>query len=194
MNKSLSLAVYTGVWLVLVLLQSFIISSSGTPEHSLWQAPHLYYSTWAVDLYLIILFYANYYGFAPKMIHRRLYRPYIWLVVLVALIGLALPIVLYGFCDWTMPGVPTGEMPVSSLGVVGAIAVMAVGLSIRSLLEWIKLDGERANVHTELTQAQERITGLESEIEHIRQTTTRPIEQTNTNPTQDVQIDETQTL
>lgn len=191
MNKSLSFAVYTGVWLVLVLLQSFIISSSGTYEHSLWRAPHLYYSTWVVDLYLIILFYANYYIFAPKMIHRRLFRPYIWLVVLMALIGLILPIVCYGLWDWTMPGTPFDEMPVSSLGVVGAVAVMAIGLSIRSLLEWIKLDGERMGIDSQLSEAKTRITELETELKRLSDTSTQATKQPLPTNTQEPKDDET---
>lgn len=194
MNKSLSVAVYAGVWLVLVLLQSFIISSSGLPEHSLWEDPRLYYSTWAVDFYLIILFYANYYAFAPKMIHRRLFRPYIWLVVLVALIGLALPIVLFGLLDWTMPGVPQGEMPISSLGVVGAVAVMAIGLSIRSLLEWVKLDGERTTVLVELTEAKERITKLETEMKLLGSAPTEVAKQPHSESLQEYKTDEQATL
>ncbi|MDO4706899.1 MAG: hypothetical protein Q4A61_00560 [Porphyromonadaceae bacterium] len=139
MNKSLTFLIYSGIWLLLVLVQTFITSAMGdTP--SVLMSPELYYSTWILDVYLIMLFYLNYYLIVPKMIRRRLFLPYFGVVVLASLVGFLLPIVLYVAWQWTMPGTPVGIAPLSSVGVLGAVAAMSIGLAIRSVLEWVRLE------------------------------------------------------
>lgn len=139
MNKSLAFLIYSGIWLLLVLVQTFITSAMGdTP--SVLMSPELYYSTWILDVYLIMLFYLNYYLIVPKMIRRRLFLPYFGVVVLASLVGFLLPIMLYVACQWTMPGTPVGIAPLSSVGVLGAVAAMSIGLAIRSVLEWVRLE------------------------------------------------------
>ncbi len=138
-NKTLSASIYAAVWLALVLIQTFVMSAQqGVP--SVVQVPKLYYSTWCVDLYLIVLFYANYYGFAPKLFRRRLFTPYVWVVLVAVMLGVLIPIALYVLWGWTTPTTPAGQMPLSSLGALGAVAVISLSLAVRSILEWIHLD------------------------------------------------------
>lgn len=139
MNKSLAVLIYSGIWILMVLVQTFVTSSSGDVP-SVFVNPELYYSTWALDVYLILLFYLNYYVLVPKMIRRRLFLPYLGMVVVASLVGFLLPIVLYVAWQWSMPGVPTGVTPMSSIGILGAIAAMSIGLAIRSILEWVRLE------------------------------------------------------
>lgn len=168
MNKSLSFFVYAGLWLLLVLAQTFVTSGAGDAP-SVFASPEHYYSIWAVDLYLILLFYANYYVFAPKMIRRRLFAPYIGLVAVAALIGFLIPIVLYSAWQWTMPGVPVGTMPLSLLGVIGAIAAMSLGLAVRSVLEWIKLEDQHKLEKSSLAELEQSLSEQTARAELLEQ-------------------------
>lgn len=149
MNKSVSFLIYAGIWLLLVLVQTFITSATGEAP-SVFAAPELYYSTWILDLYLILLFYLNYYLIVPRMIRRRLFLPYLGAVVVGALVGFLLPIVMYVAWQWTMPGTPVGTAPLSSIGVLGAVAAMSIGLAIRSVLEWVRLEQRLAETEAAL--------------------------------------------
>lgn len=145
MNKSVAFLIYSGIWLLLVLVQTFITSAAGDAP-SVFVSPELYYSTWILDVYLIVLFYLNYYFIVPRMIRRRLFLPYLGAVAVASLIGFLIPIVLYVAWQWTMPGTPVGTAPLSSIGVLGSIAAMSVGLAIRSVLEWVRLEKRLAEI------------------------------------------------
>lgn len=174
MNKSLSFLIYALVWLVLVLVQSLLMSGSGA-NAAFWQSPQQYYSLWLVDVFLIILFYANYYIIAPKMIRRRLFYPYILLSLVFAIIGLFIPVVCYHAWHWTLPGYAPGTIPYSTLGAVGAIAVMAIGLSVRGVKEWINLEDEmKAGIITR-DEMQQEIHKLQKENEELKP---KPINET----------------
>lgn len=180
MNKSLSFLIYAGLWLLLVLAQTFLTSGAGDAP-SVFAAPDRYYSIWVVDLYLILLFYANYYILAPKMIRRRLFAPYIGLVGVAALIGFLIPIILYAAWQWSMPGVPVGTMPMSLVGIVGAIAAMSIGLAVRSVLEWIRLEEQHKAELVELSSLRQRLHGeqeqhraAKAELERLRHATPLP--------------------
>ncbi|WP_373811073.1 hypothetical protein [Porphyromonas macacae] len=158
MNKSLSVLIYALVWVVLVLIQSLLLSGNGA-NVAFWQQPSRYYSVWFVDLYLIILFYANYYGFAVSFIRRRMFKQYVWLAVLAAVIGLLLPVIFYHAFHWTLPGTAPEAVPFSSLGAVGAIAVMAIGLAVRGVGEWVKLEAANKELKDEIQTLQKKLAG-----------------------------------
>ena len=82
-----------------------------------------------------MIFYLNYFLLAPRLMRRRLFQPYLWMTLAAALIGFIIPILCYSLWDLTMPGVAEGTVPVSSLGVIGVVAAMAIGLSVRGLYE-----------------------------------------------------------
>mgnify|MGYP000845726884 FL=1 len=141
-NRTISVSIYALLWFVLILLQTLVTSVQALDGESVFARPELYYSTWLTDLYLVGLFYLNYYFLAPRMMRRRLYRPYLWMLLVVALIGFLIPLLCYALWGLTMPGVVEGSAPLSSLGVVGAVAAIALGLAIRGLIEWDSLGQE----------------------------------------------------
>lgn len=141
-NRTISISVYASVWLVLILLQTLVTTMQGTEEMSVFSHPRLYISTWLTDLYLIVVFYLNYFLLAPRLMRRRLFQPYLWVVLVAALIGFILPILCYLIWGLSMPGLAEGTVPLSSLGVIGVVAVMAIGLSVRGLYEWDSLGQE----------------------------------------------------
>lgn len=164
MNKSLSVLIYALVWLVLVLVQSLFWAGNG-PEAAFWHTPQNYYSLWMVDLYLIVLFYVNYYGIAPSFIRRRMFTPYIWLSMVFAVIGLMIPVVLYYAYHWSLPGMAPDVVPYSSLGVLGVMAVMAIGLAIRGVSEWVRLEKENKAMTQELANLRAEATQLRDELQ-----------------------------
>ncbi len=142
MNKLVSFLVYLVLWLVLVILQTIMISYTGEVTNA-FQAPELYYSVWALDAYLITLFYLNYYLIAPMMIRRRLFQPYVYVLIVAMLVGFLMPIIFYTIWNWSMPGVAPGQTPMSLVGIVGALGVVAVGLALRSVKEWSRLEPQK---------------------------------------------------
>ena len=98
-DRSITFAVTASLWLLLILLQTLVTPLVSQGIDSVFTRPSLYYSTWLTDLYLILLFYLNYYSFAPQLMRRRLFRAYIWLLAVAALIGLLIPILCYSLCD-----------------------------------------------------------------------------------------------
>ena len=146
-NRTISISVYASVWLVLILLQTLVTTMQGTEEMSVFSHPRLYFSTWLTDLYLIVVFYLNYFLLAPRLMRCRLFQPYLWVVLVAALIGFILPILCYLVWGLSMPGLAEGTVPLSSLGVIGVVAVMAIGLSVRGLYEWDSLGQEVHALH-----------------------------------------------
>ena len=138
-NRTISVSIYALVWLVLIILQTLVTTVQVTPEMSVFTNPLLYYSTWLTDLYLVVIFYLNYFVLAPRLMRRRLFQPYLWMTLAAALIGFIIPILCYSLWDLTMPGVAEGTVPVPSLGVIGVVAAVAIGLSVRGLYEWDSL-------------------------------------------------------
>lgn len=114
-NRTISVSIYALVWLVLIILQTLVTTVQGTPEMSVFTNPRLYYSTWLTDLYLVVIFYLNYFLLAPRLMRRRLFQPYLWMTLAAALIGFIIPILCYSLWDLTMPGVAEGTVPVLSL-------------------------------------------------------------------------------
>lgn len=141
-NRTISISVYASVWLVLILLQTLVTTMQGTEEMSVFSHPRLYFSTWITDLYLVVVFYLNYFLFAPRLMRRRLFQPYLWVVLVAALIGFIIPILCYLVWGLSIPGLAEGTVPLSSLGVIGVVATMAIGLSVRGLYEWDSLGQE----------------------------------------------------
>lgn len=148
-NRTISISVYASVWLVLILLQTLVTTVQGTAEMSVFSHPRLYFSTWLTDLYLVVVFYLNYFLFAPRLMRRRLFQPYLWVVLVAALIGFIIPILCYLVWGLSMPGLAEGTVPLSSLGVIGVVAAMAIGLSVRGLYEWDSLGQEVRSLREE---------------------------------------------
>ena len=148
-NRTISISVYASVWLVLILLQTLVTTVQGTAEMSVFSYPRLYFSTWLTDLYLVVVFYLNYFLFAPRLMRRRLFQPYLWVVLVAALIGFIIPILCYLVWGLSMPGLAEGTVPLSSLGVIGVVAAMAIGLSVRGLYEWDSLGQEVRSLREE---------------------------------------------
>ena len=147
-NRTISVSIYALVWIVLIILQTLVTTVQGKPEMSVFTNPRLYYSTWLTDLYLVVIFYL----LAPRLMRRRLFQPYLWMTLAAALIGFIIPILSYSLWDLTMPGVAEGTVPVSSLGVIGVVAAMAIGLSVRGLYEWDSLGQEVRTLKEEKTK------------------------------------------
>ncbi len=178
MNKIISFFVLLVMWLLLIILQTYTVSYQGAVPNA-FEAPELYYSTWLVDLYLIILFYLNYYLFAPMMIRRKLFHSYIYIIVTAMIVGFLIPIICFYTQHWSMPGVVTGQMPISLTGIVGALGVIAVGLALRSIKEWTKLEPQKKELKASVAKIKElhgRIQELNTQVQE-HQVETRTLEE-----------------
>ncbi len=167
MNKVISFLVSLVLWLLLVALQTYTIAYQGNVANA-FASPELYYSVWLVDLYLIILYYTNYYLIAPMMIRRRLFRPYIYIVIVSMLIGFLIPVILFYAHNLTTPGTAPGQTPISLIGIVGALGVIAIGLALRSVKEWSELEPQKKELKANLLTIEEQkadIQRLNTEIE-----------------------------
>ena len=91
-TKSYTWLIYLVAWLVIMLIQSILVGQSSTMAESLFQAPSHYLSTWLLDIFLIAIFYLNYYYVAGHMMRRRHFGGYIAFVVVVAVVALFMPI------------------------------------------------------------------------------------------------------
>ncbi len=160
MNKIISFFVSLVLWLLLVALQTYTIAYQGNVANA-FAAPELYYSVWLVDLYLIILYYANYYLIAPMMIRRKLFRPYIYIVIVAMLIGFLIPVALFYAHNLTTPNTAPGQTPISLIGIVGALGVIAVGLALRSVKEWSKLEPQKKELKENLAKIEEQRSEIE---------------------------------
>lgn len=167
-DKRISVAIYSLVWLVLIFLQTLTTSLQELAEASVFRAPELYYSTWLTDLYLIGLFYLNYYVLAPRLIRQRLFRSYLWIVAIAAGVGLLIPLLCYSLWGLGMPGFAQGIAPVSSLGVAGSVASIAIGLCVRAIIEWDQLNqdiellqGERDHLRSERDLLRSKLEGIQ---------------------------------
>ena len=158
-DRTISYALYAALWLILVILQTLLTPLLSPEEVSVFTQPSLYYSTWLTDLYLVLIFYLNYYIFAPQLMRRRLFRSYLWLLVITALLGLMIPILCYSVWGLTMPGFAPNAVPISSLGVIGAVAVIMIGLAVRGLLEWDALGVENGELKEEILRLKTQMEG-----------------------------------
>lgn len=169
-DRSITFAVTASLWLLLILLQTLVTPLVSQGIESVFARPSLYYSTWLTDLYLILLFYLNYYSFAPHLMRRRLFRSYLWLLAVSALIGLLIPILCYSLWGLEMPGFAPNTIPLSSLGVIGSVAVIMIGLATRGLLEWDTLGIENKALKQELETLRQEV----KELQQTQQTQDTP--------------------
>lgn len=192
-RTTISFSVYALLWLVLIILQTLTTTLQGSAEASVFHAPALYYSTWLTDLYLIFLFYLNYYVLAPRMMRQRLFRPYLWIVLIAALVGLLIPLLCYALWGWTMPGFAVDSAPISSLGVVGAVASIAIGLCVRGLIEWSALSQEvqllqeeKETLTTERNTFREKLETIQrTQLQHASEAVASPVIEPTTAPDED---------
>ncbi len=161
MNKIISFLVSLVFWLLLIALQTYTIAYQGNVANA-FAAPELYYSVWIVDLYLILLYYLNYYVIAPLMIRRRLFRPYIYIIIVAMLLGFLIPVALFYAHGLTTPDTAPGQTPISLIGIVGALGVIAVGLALRSVSEWAKLESNKKELKQHLATIDKQKTEIET--------------------------------
>lgn len=69
-----------------------------------------------------------------------------------------------------MPGFAPGVAPVSSLGVVGAVAVISIGLCVRGLIEWNNLNQEVLELRKSEATLQAERDLLRSKLEGVQHT------------------------
>ena len=156
--KSYSWLIYLAAWLVIVLIQSVLIGQSSTMAKSFFQAPSHYLSTWLLDIFLIAIFYLNYYYVAGHMMRRRHFGGYIAFVVLVAVVALFMPILCKALFGWRTPTQDLPFVTVSWSGAIGAVTVITIGLAVRALLEWLKLNKLTAEQREELIKLRNEVT------------------------------------
>ena len=66
-----------------------------------------------------------------------------------------------------MPGFAPNAVPISSLGVIGAVAVIMIGLAVRGLLEWDALGVENGELKEEILR-------LKTQLEEERKASPTP--------------------
>ena len=159
-TKSYSWLIYLAAWLVIVLIQSILIGQSSTMAKSFWQAPSHYLSTWLLDIFLIAIFYLNYYYVAGHMMRRRHFGGYIAFVVIVAVVALFMPILCKALFGWRTPTQDLPFVTISWSGAIGAVTVITIGLAVRALLEWLKLNKLSTEQREELIKLRNEVTSL----------------------------------
>ena len=172
-TKSYSWLIYLAAWLVIVLIQSILIGQSSTMAKSFWQEPSHYLSTWLLDIFLIAIFYLNYYYVAGHMMRRRHFGGYIAFVVVVAVVALFMPILCKALFGWRTPTQDLPFVTVSWSGAIGAITVITIGLAVRALLEWLKLNKLTAEQREELIKLRNEVTShkMQAKSDTIKPTT-----------------------
>lgn len=142
MNKKRTCTIGLVLFAIVVLIQSIYLGSANEGNVPFWLFPSRYLSIWITDLYLVGLFFFNYFLLAPLFVRQRSWVAYLLSVALSVLLGMFLPILLAQLCEWGTPQEEPQRVGLSALGSLGALSVLAVGLAIRSLREWI-LQGEK---------------------------------------------------
>lgn len=172
-TKSYSWLIYLVAWLVIVLIQSILIGQSSTMAKSFWQEPSHYLSTWLLDIFLIAVFYLNYYYVAGHMMRRRHFGGYIAFVVIVAVVALFMPILCKALFGWRTPTQDLPFVTVSWSGAIGAVTVITIGLAVRALLEWLKLNKLTAEQREELIKLRNEVTShkMQAKSDTIKPTT-----------------------
>ena len=172
-TKSYSWLIYLAAWLVIVLIQSIMIGQSSTMAKSFWQSPSHYLSTWLLDIFLIAIFYLNYYYVAGHMMRRRHFGGYIAFVVIVAVVALFMPILCKALFGWRTPTQDLPFVTVSWSGAIGAVTVITIGLAVRALLEWLKLNKLTAEQREELIKLRNEVTShkMQAKSDIIKPTT-----------------------
>lgn len=140
---------------------------------SFWQEPSHYLSTWLLDIFLIAVFYLNYYYVAGHMMRRRHFGGYIAFVVIVAVVALFMPILCKALFGWRTPTQDLPFVTVSWSGAIGAVTVITIGLAVRALLEWLKLNKLTAEQREELIKLRNEVTShkMQAKSDTIKPTT-----------------------
>lgn len=173
MKGSISWLVYLVAWLVLMLVQSLLIGNgSATAEH-FWVAPSHYLSTWMLDFFLIGLFYLNYYMVSRSMMQRRHFAAYAVFTVVMALFALFIPIICKSLFGWRTPTQDLMEVTGSWVGAVGVVSVVAIGLAMRAVREWLSLLAKNKEQTTELQRLKSELNILKAQMQ-ITPTETTP--------------------
>lgn len=172
-TKSYSWLIYLVAWLVIVQIQSILIGQSSTMAKSFWQEPSHYLSTWLLDIFLVAIFYLNYYYVAGHMMRRRHFGGYIAFVVIVAVVALFMPILCKALFGWRTPTQDLPFVTVSWSGAIGAVTVITIGLAVRALLEWLKLNKLTAEQREELIKLRNEVTShkMQAKSDTIKPTT-----------------------
>ena len=171
--KSYSWLIYLIAWLVIVLIQSVLVGQSFTTAANFWEAPSYYLSTWLLDIFLILIFYLNYYYVAGHMMRRRHFGGYVAFVLIVAVVALFMPILCKALFGWRTPTHDLPFVTISWSGAIGAVTVITIGLAVRALLEWLKLNKLTAEQREELIKLRTEVTSLkmQAKSDSIKQTT-----------------------
>ena len=172
-TKSYTWLIYLVAWLVIMLIQSILVGQSSTMAESLFQAPSHYLSTWLLDIFLIAIFYLNYDYVAGHMMRRRHFGGYIAFVVVVAVVALFMPILCKALFGWRTPTQDLPFVTVSWSGAIGAVTVITIGLAVRALLEWLKLNKLTAEQREELIKLRNEVTShkMQAKSDTIKPTT-----------------------
>lgn len=172
-TKSYTWLIYLVAWLVIILIQSILVGQSSTMAESLFQAPSHYLSTWLLDIFLIAIFYLNYYYVAGHMMRRRHFGGYVAFVVVVAVVALFMPILCKALFGWRTPTQDLPFVTVSWSGAIGAVTVITIGLAVRALLEWLKLNKLTAEQREELIKLRNEVTShkMQAKSDTIKPTT-----------------------
>ena len=185
-TKSYSWLIYLAAWLVIVLIQSILIGQSSTMAKSFVQAPSHYLSTWLLDIFLIAIFYLNYYYIAGHMMRRRHFGGYVAFVVIVAVVALFMPILCKALFGWRTPTQDLPFVTISWSGAIGAVTVITIGLAVRALLEWLKLNKLSTEQREELIKLRNEVTSLKMQAKSDTvKPTTVPTPTTAELPTQE---------
>lgn len=165
-DKFSSIVIYFVLWVAVVVCQILLFQFFSADNQTIFAQPSLYYSTIILDIYIILLFYLNYFFFAPFMFRRKFYKEYIFLAVTASIIGFVIPIIFYSLFSWSMPNSNDG-FPISFLGIVGPLFVISVGLAVRAVVEWAKLSTIDAEMRSTIAEQNAKIEELEAKIKDI---------------------------
>lgn len=166
-GRYISWIIYILIWPVLILLHSFFPGGGSDAIPFFWSSPKSYYSTWLLDVLLVVIWYLNYYGFAPLFIKKRMYGGYIVITIICMVVCAFLQKILFFTNGWETP-TEAQNPSISLFGAFAALAIMAVGLSVRGIRNWIKYEDKCKDLEKVCQNNELTITQLKTEIATLK--------------------------
>ena len=94
------------------------------------------------------------------MMRRRHFGGYVAFVLIVAVVALFMPILCKALFGWRTPTHDLPFVTISWSGAIGAVTVITIGLAVRALLEWLKLNKLSTEQREELIKLRNEVTSL----------------------------------
>lgn len=164
-SSVVELLIYLLIWPVLILSHLFILGFDKAVPH-FWEDMNSYFSTVALDFFIIVVWYLNYYLIVPRMIRKRQFAAYMVVAGIFMLGALFLQTILFYAFKWGIPSNPFGTK-LSLYGPLMVLSFMAVGLSVRGVINWLRVEDKLITATQHLQEKDQKIEALQMEIKEL---------------------------